>query len=304
MMVTKRILIDTDCGPDDFLALAILFSNPDVVIVGVSIVHGMSDIEFSLRNIKKFLSLIGKSSIPIFIGFNESLNSNRIFPLAWKEQSNELKGVLLPEPCNQFKILPLDDVNKLEVTDLLAIGPLTNVNYMLKNNWLSSSTSIYIMGGAFNVKGNLFTTSDFNAPNDIAEWNFYADSASAHEFFNSVRQNSFIIPLDVTNQVPFDIEFFEKFRTLNIDNVLYQFSLQIFENSMNFIKSGEFFAWDPLAALAITVPELIKYEKVKVNIDTAKEVGNSTYTHDEESLVQVAVKVNPKLFYEQFIYTF
>lgn len=303
-MTHKKILIDTDCGPDDFLALAYLFSTPSVEVVGISIVHGMSDIEYALNNIKNFLALINRLEIPIFVGFDKSQAPNCSFPLAWREQSNNLKGVELLKSDYDFNLLPLEAIQHLKITDLLAIGPLTNINYLNKSKLISSTTRIYIMGGAFEVKGNLFTTSNFVSPNDKAEWNIFADSLSAQELISSTKNQIYFIPLDVTNQVPIDYKFFEYFKSINSNTTLYKFALEIFENSTNFIQSGEFFAWDPLAALAITAPEIIEYTIAQIEIDTIKEIGNTTFSYKADSLMHVATKVNSKIFYELFVQTF
>lgn len=303
-MIQKKILIDTDCGPDDFLALAYIFSNPNVEVVGISIVHGMSDIKYALNNIKDFLALINRLEVPIFLGFDKSQTLNCSFPLAWREQSNNLKGVELFKTEHNFNIFPLEAIQHLEITDLLAIGPLTNISFLNKGKLLNPTTRIYIMGGAFEVKGNLFTTSDFVSPNDKAEWNIFADYLSAQELLVSTQNKTFIIPLDVTNQVPINYSFFEDFKNINSDKILYKFVFQILENSTNFIKSGEFFAWDPLAALAIIAPEIIKYTTAQIEIDTTKEIGNTTYSYDAESFIHVATTVNPKMFYELFVKSF
>ncbi|MGL3045523.1 nucleoside hydrolase, partial [Acinetobacter pecorum] len=274
-MITNKILVDTDCGPDDFLALAYLFAKPEVEVVGISIVHGMSDFEYALKNIKNFLALIDRLQVPIFMGFEASETPNCSFPLSWKEQSNQLKGVALSNSMHDFSLYPLSSIQYLEFTDLLAIGPLTNINYLNKHNLICPMTRIYIMGGAFEVKGNLFTTSNFVSPNDKAEWNIFADSVSAKELMATIKNKTYIVPLDVTNQVPINYTFFENFKNLKSSKELHRFATQIFENSTNFIQSGEFFAWDPLAALSITVPELLEFTKVRVDVDTDLDLGKT-----------------------------
>jgi purine nucleosidase len=64
----KRILMDTDPGIDDSLAVLLALASPEVILEGVTVVHGNCSAEQGLRNALSVLELAGMSHIPVYKG--------------------------------------------------------------------------------------------------------------------------------------------------------------------------------------------------------------------------------------------
>ena len=60
------ILIDTDAGSDDFMAIALLLSQPSVPIDAITVVNGLAHVDAGARNMGRLLDLAGRKHVPVF----------------------------------------------------------------------------------------------------------------------------------------------------------------------------------------------------------------------------------------------
>src|SRR5206468_47699 len=91
------IIVDTDAGPDDMIALAYLLSSRDARIEAITVVHGVAHVSEGSRNVRRLLNLAGKPEIPVFEGEERPLRGLRPFPADWRALADKLPGVALPE---------------------------------------------------------------------------------------------------------------------------------------------------------------------------------------------------------------
>jgi pyrimidine-specific ribonucleoside hydrolase len=260
---TTPVLIDTDAGSDDFMAIALLCSQPSVVIDGVTVVNGLAHVDAGARNVARLLDLAGRKNVPVFAGRNSPLRGTAEFPAAWRKIADDLPGVALPaasratgrKPAAAFLI---ERLRRGPPVRILALGPLTNLAEALERDRSIARNiqEIVIMGGAVRVPGNLQDGNVFHTSNSTAEWNIFIDPLAAGIVFRSgvpIR----LIALDATNKVPIGTAFLTDFQA-HAHAPLSRAVAQILEADREAIQAGIFYAWDPLAAAALLRPSIVK----------------------------------------------
>ena len=105
----QPIIIDTDCGSDDLMAIAFLLAHPTVRIEAVTVANGLVHVDAGARNIVRLLELAGRKDIPVFAGRAAPLRGHNEFPAEWRKTSDELPGVTLPRATRQVERKPAAD---------------------------------------------------------------------------------------------------------------------------------------------------------------------------------------------------
>jgi purine nucleosidase len=193
----KHILLDTDPGIDDSLAILLALASPEISLEGLSIVHGNCSLEQATTNALSILELANASHIPVAVGCELPLVQPSL--LAPETHGNTGLGYAkLPGPRTKPQVQHGCDflIERImsapgEVT-LVAIGPLTNVALAIRQEprIVQSLKELIIMGGAIRYEGN--TTA-------LAEFNTYADPHAAHIVYHAGIPTT-LVPLDVTYQ--------------------------------------------------------------------------------------------------------
>jgi len=273
-------IIDTDVDIDDAMALLYLLKHPGIKIDAISVCGtGMSDLNPATDNILGLIKLAGKQDIPIVCGDTAAIESVNTFmrPHEWIVQSNTMMGLELPVNLNQaqnitaveFLIEFLGKTKK--AVRIVSLGPLTNLGMVLQQNpgLAAKIESVYIMGGAVYVPGNLQSGGVENNP--FAEWNIFLDPDAADIVFQS-GVKVVLVPLDATNHAPVTSEFYNRFsdyHTTPEANFVFEIISKLIELYDNF------YFWDPLAAVIATNPNIAEIENysVKIVTDTGNENG-------------------------------
>jgi len=266
------IIIDTDAGSDDILAIAFLLSHPSVHIDSITIANGLAHVDAGARNLTRLVEMAGRANLPVFAGRPSPLKGSAEFPPEWRKNADDLPGVTLPagsrppsgKRAANFLIEYLKD-QKHRVR-ILALGPLTNIAEALQRepSVAQSIQAIVIMGGAIQVPGNLGDGGVFKTNNKTAEWNIFVDPWAARIVFAS-RIPILLVPLDATNKVPIDAAFLHEFQTHSV-SPLGRVAAQVLETDRESIQGNYFYAWDPLAAVALLHPEVIKSRRLHIGI--------------------------------------
>lgn len=177
-----RLLVDSDTGVDDALALVYLCACDHVQIETITSTPGNVDVERVAANNRALLALCGCPEVPVLIGAREPLQ----IPLVTTPETHGPQGVGYatlpdPEPASSDTSDAVDywietaRANPGELTVLLS-APLTNFALALRREprlpWLLRK--VVIMGGAFYYQGNTTPT---------AEWNTHVDPHAAKEVF-------------------------------------------------------------------------------------------------------------------------
>lgn len=266
------VIVDTDVGSDDLIAIAFLLARPDVRIEAVTVANGLAHVEPGAMNVLKLLDLAGKNEIPVYAGRAAPMQGAAAFPDEWRRISDELPGVQLPATARRPAPRSAADFLAQRLADprrkvrILALGPLTNLGEALARAPQSAQAieEIVIMGGAVHVPGNLGDGGYFKTDNRTAEWNFFVDPQAAQTVFASgVR--IMLVPLDATNKVPIDVRFLRRFQS-GARTPLGRFVAQVLETDRKYIEENIYYAWDPLAAVALVNPGVVRRRAYALDI--------------------------------------
>lgn len=192
-----KLIIDTDPGVDDALAIAMAVAMPEVELIGLTAVFGNTFVAQSSRNARYLLDMFGHDC-PVAEGAALPYGATTYDPSAnvhGPEGLGELPevpqiGSNAPETAAAFLVrMAQEHAGELVVC---AIGPLTNIADALKLDpaFATNLKSLVIMGGAYDVPGNI-------TPH--AEANIYHDALAADAVF-AAPMNTVMIGLNATTQ--------------------------------------------------------------------------------------------------------
>jgi inosine-uridine nucleoside N-ribohydrolase len=265
-----RVIIDTDPGVDDALALLLAMRSSELKIEGITAVAGNVPLELSLPNALRMVEIAGRTDIPVAAGAKTPL-LRRLVTAAYAHGENGLGGAVFPEP----KIKPIAEsaakfisqiVRKYpgEVT-LITIGPLTNIATALTmdTELAGMVRSLVTMGGSLSG-GNI---------TPAAEFNVYVDPEAARIVFQSGIPIT-MVGLDVTRKTSLTDE---HVRTLEAgQNPVSQAAAKIARNAINHNREQGFLVGpnmhDSLAVAGFLDPSLLKFQDYYVDVETTGEL--------------------------------
>lgn len=178
----RRVIIDTDPGIDDAMAILLALNSPELRVEALTVVPGNVEAWQGLENALKIVSLAGRCDLPVAGGVRHPLNQKLITAQFWHGK-NGLAGIDLPtskcKPDSRFgPDLIIELVHKYphEIT-LIPVGPLTNIALAVSKDpsIVPLVKDIVIMGGSI-TGGNV---------NGAAEANIYGDPEAASIVFNA-----------------------------------------------------------------------------------------------------------------------
>lgn len=194
----RAIIIDTDPGQDDALALLLALASPELDILGMVAVAGNVPLELTKRNIRLVCELAGRPDIPVYAGAERPL----IRPLVTAEHvhgKTGLDGADLPEPTMPLRdefgpdfIVEAVMSRPQACVTLCTLGPLTNVALAIAKEPRIAPRlkELVMMGGGFFEGGNI---------TPVAEFNIYVDPHAAKIVLESGIPIT-MHPLDVTHK--------------------------------------------------------------------------------------------------------
>ncbi|MBZ5662045.1 MAG: nucleoside hydrolase [Acidobacteriia bacterium] len=304
----RTVIIDTDAGSDDLMAIAFLLSRPDFHVEAITIANGMAHVPAGGRNVLRLLELAGRRDVPVYLGRESPLSGNVEFPAEWRRNSDELPGVMLPEAHRAAESRPAEEFLSKRLADtarpvqILELSPMTNLAAALKSAPRAARTvrQIVIMGGAVGVAGNLGDGGVYKTDNTASEWNMFVDPAAAKIVFDSGAPIR-LVPLDATQRVPIDMALFEQFQA-RASTPLARFVAQVLATNRDFIRQGFYFAWDPLAAAALANPAVATFRPKAIDVsDKPEELGRTIEIKKRRPNMQVAVDADSLRFREVFM---
>jgi len=169
--MTKKIplLIDTDPGVDDALALLMAFNDSDHQLVGLTIAAGNVGLEHTVRNALKLCEVAGREDVPVYAGCADPL-LHPAADAAYVHGRDGFGDIGYPPASRTAEtehaalaILRLSHEHAGELL-LVALGPLTNIALALKlDPTLSQRIKRFVvMGGAVSAHGNITAAAEFN----------------------------------------------------------------------------------------------------------------------------------------------
>jgi inosine-uridine nucleoside N-ribohydrolase len=306
----KHIIIDTDAGQDDLMAIALLMNCPGIIIDAVTVCNGLAHVASGAANVARLFAMTSRNT-PVYVGHPAPMQGERCFPAAWRKMSDELPGVLQNnvngkvEPESAVTYLLRRCVNPSEPLYILALGPLTNLALVYQQNpaAFNSIKEITLMGGAFLVPGNVFDFDEFISPTKCVEWNFFVDPPAAHIVCSSGVPMIFV-PLDATNKVSISNEFTTKFNAGRL-NESGKVVGAILHSAKDLMQIGEYYAWDPLAALTYIDNSAFQFAEAAFDVLIAgPDAGQTRIASNGACHALVALDADRKRFFDVFVKAF
>jgi purine nucleosidase len=196
----RKIIIDTDPGQDDAVAILLALASPqELEVMGIVAVAGNVGLERNASNALKVVELSGRTDVPVHAGCARPMRRTLVTAEQVHGQTG-LDGPDLPEP--KIALQPQHGVDFIIETlmaaepgavTLCTLGPLTNVAMALvkEPRIAPRIAEIVMMGGAYFEVGNITPT---------AEFNIYVDPEAADIVLRCGAPIT-MLPLDVTHQV-------------------------------------------------------------------------------------------------------
>jgi inosine-uridine nucleoside N-ribohydrolase len=193
--MATRVILDTDPGHDDAIALLLALASPELELLGVTTVAGNQTLEKTTANALKILEFVERTDVPVHVGAPRPLVREQ-WAAEYVHGETGLDGPDLPEPRTQ----PADghaidfiarEVEEKEGVVLVPVGPLTNIALLLARypGIDDRIARIVLMGGSAGA-GNVTPGAEFNV---------WADPEAAHRVFTSGIDVT-MIGLDVTHK--------------------------------------------------------------------------------------------------------
>lgn len=298
-MITK-IIIDTDPGIDDAIAICMAIHAKDLNILGFTSVFGNTKGHITALNALRLASFCNEYVIPVAQGSLDPLVIPFNMPGTTVHGEDGMGNTSLPTP--EGKLISQSAAEFIahtirqypgEVT-LLTLGPLTNIALALRINpdLPFQVKDIVIMGGAVANPGNV---------NAVAEANIYRDPHAAEMVFASGCPIS-LVGLDVTHKTIITPDMLE--RIYLTDNPAIALLKKIIPHYQGFFNEhyhmgGSFFTHDPSALAYVLDPDLFKTRSAPIFVTMegrtcGQTIADWEHQWEKRKDVEICLEVNSK----------
>ncbi|MGK7653066.1 nucleoside hydrolase [Roseovarius sp. B08] len=272
-MNVRKIIIDTDPGQDDAVAILLALASPEEIeVLGITCVAGNVPLELTVRNARMVCELAGRRDVKVFAGCDRPLDRDLV-TAEHVHGKTGLDGPDLPEPT-----MPLQDMRAVEFiietlrkepassVTLVPIGPLTNIAtaFRMAPDIVRKVHEIVLMGGAYFEVGNI---------TPAAEFNIHVDPHAADLVFRA-GVPIVVMPLDVTHKALVTRARNDAFRAIGNRVGTAVAEMTDFFERYDREKYGSDGAplHDPCTVAYLIRPELFSGRHVNVEIETGSEL--------------------------------
>lgn len=272
----KKIILDTDPGIDDAIAICYALNHPQLDVLALTTIYGNVATDLATENALRMCEL-NKRTVPVATGASNPLVIAPNPVADFVHGANGFGEISLPTPTLTAEsqsaaelIVELVNTHPGEVT-LVAVGPLTNLALALAlaPDIANKVQEVVVMGGAFHCDGNV---------TQAAEANIWNDPHAAQQVF-SANWPLTVHGLDVTYQIIFSPEYVDQLAATSAD--VGGFLQQAARFYSEFYKAEYSFngccPHDQLALSFVTTPELFTLEQGDLKVVTDGEaIGKTT----------------------------
>ena len=267
---SSRVIIDTDPGVDDALALLLAMRSPELKIEAITAVAGNVPLELSLPNALRMVEISGRTDIPVAAGAKAPLQ-RRLVTATYAHGENGLGGAVFPEPTIKPVSEPAAELIRQVIrkypgeVSLIPIGPMTNIATALDldSELAGMVRRIVMMGGSLSG-GNI---------TPAAEFNVYVDPEAARIVFQSGIPIT-MVGLDVTRKTSLTDEHVRVLEAAK--NPVSQAAAKIGRNAINHNREQGFLIGpnmhDSLAVAGFLDPSLLTLKDYYVDVETTGEL--------------------------------
>uniref|UniRef100_A0A0E0D2B6 uridine nucleosidase n=1 Tax=Oryza meridionalis TaxID=40149 RepID=A0A0E0D2B6_9ORYZ len=265
----KKLIIDTDPGIDDAMAIFVALRSPEVELLGLTTIFGNVYTTLATRNALHLLEAVGRTDIPVAEGSHVTIKKatklriasfvhgsdglgNQNFPLPTGKPLDQSASAFLVEQANLYPG---------QVT-VVALGPLTNLALAIEldPSFPKKIGQIVILGGAYSVNGNV---------NPAAEANIFGDPDAADIVFTS-GADILAVGINITHQVVLSDADREKLE--QSDSKYARYLSKILGLYYDYHKDAYFikgvYLHDPATLIAAVDPSLMTYTEGVVRVQT------------------------------------
>ena len=269
----QKIIIDTDPGQDDAVAILLALASPEEIeVLGITAVAGNVPLSLTEKNARIVCELAGRPDIPVYAGCDRPLK-RKLVTAEHVHGKTGLDGPELPEP--KIKLQEKHGVDFIIDTilqepensiSLCPLGPLTNIaSAILKQpKIVSRIKKIVLMGGAYFEVGNI---------TPAAEFNIFVDPDAAKIVFEAGIE-MVVMPLDVTHKALVTEKRNEAFRQLKSPVGIAVAEMTDFFERFDKEKYGSSGAplHDPCVTAYLIDPKIFSGKNINVEIETKSEL--------------------------------
>ena len=297
------VIVDTDMGADDLMALLYLLREPTVdlravIVSGTGLAHGSNGAQVA----SDLLGALGTDGIPLGMGSDTPMQGTRAFPEAWRSAADDAYGLSLPAvPMTpRPAVALLSEVIRASATPVtvLTIGPLTDLGMALSADptLAAEIARVQVSGGAIGVPGNVAAEGGDPAAT-AAEWNLWIDPTADDVLLRSGIPVT-LVPLDATGKLPMAPAFFDALATDHSAagaDVVYE----LLARSASLLQ-GSFF-WDQLATLLLVDPAAASFAEAQVRVVSGGAAAGSLVQDDSGTAISYAVVPDAARFESAFL---
>ena len=268
----RKIIIDTDPGQDDAVAILVALASPELEVLGITAVAGNVPLSLTEKNARKICELAGRPEIKVFAGAMHPM-LRQLVTAENVHGKTGLNGPDLPEPT-----MPLQKQHAVDFiletlmreepgsVTLCPLGPLTNIALVLEREPKIAPRirEIVLMGGGFFEGGNV---------TPAAEFNIYVDPHAADVVLKSGIP-IVMVPLDCTHKALTTAKRVAAFRGLGSrPGIATAEMLEFFERfdeSKYGTDGGPLH--DPCVIAYLLKPELFSGRHINISVEIASEL--------------------------------
>jgi len=272
-MSARKIIIDTDPGQDDAVAILLALASPDEIeVLGLTAVAGNVPLHLTAKNARIVCELAGRPDVAVFAGCDAPL-TRKLVTAEHVHGKTGLDGPVLPDPT-----MPLAEGHAVDfiietlrrapagTVTLCPLGPLTNIATAFQKapDIVERVQEIVLMGGAYFEVGNI---------TPAAEFNIYVDPEAAEVVMKS-GTNITIMPLDVTHKALVTSARNKAFRDIGTPVGVAVAQMTDFFERFDKEKYGSAGAplHDPCVTAYLIRPDLFTGRAVNVEIETTSDL--------------------------------
>lgn len=295
----KQIIIDTDPGHDDALAILLLEKSGLFDIKAITTVAGNSTVQDTTNNARYVLDLI-KSDTLLYSGAEKPLKRELI-----KAEVHGVGGLAGAKITKQEKLTGDASQKIIEIVkanpnkiSIVVIGPETNIaEAFIKDISLPSLIKeIVIMGGAIVVPGN---------KNRVGEFNIFVDPEAADIAFNA-QVKKILVPLDICNDIFLGLSDFDRLKGLRLYEPIRNMMEPYIQGIQTYEKTTGALMYDPLAAYYLINPKAYEIVPMDIKIETTSELTRGMTVADRRAWgekncnIDVVISIDRDAFVEDF----
>ncbi|KAI3788760.1 hypothetical protein L2E82_01535 [Cichorium intybus] len=261
----KKIIIDTDPGIDDAMAIFLALRSPEITVIGLTTIYGNVYTTLATKNALHLLEVAGRTDISVAEGSHKATKlqvrdfahgmdglGNQNFPESKSKPIEQSAAEYIVEQANLYPG---------EVT-VVALGPLTNIALAIELDPTLTKNigQIVLLGGDFSVDGCV---------NAAAETNISGDPEAADIVFTS-GADVLAVGMNVTRQVI--MKDYERDKLAESDGIFAKYLCKILDHYFSYHRHAYnmkgIYLHDPTALLATVNPSLMTYMEGVVKVQT------------------------------------